>query len=385
MRNYYYPIVISMLLTLFGCTTLSGVGSDNAPTPSPLVKFSPEKKLNTIWKARVGSGANKTHVRFETAVHNGAIYTVDEKGAVSAINAANGKTIWTANIKSCPSSGPDTQSGYLIFGTKNGEVIALNSHNGHLVWRSIISSQLLAPPRIANQLVLVKAVDGKLTALDITTGKPLWDFTHRTPLVMLQRDSAPVVARGVVFAGFGDGQFFALSLQTGKVLWQQTIALPRSLGDLDSLVGINADPLINNSVVFVAAYQGKLAALSTSTGQIIWQRDLSTYHNFALQGNLIVVTDDQGIVWAINRVNGQVQWLQKALLNRSLTAPLIEKQEIWIGDSEGNLHVLSTKDGHFIARCLIDSSGLFVQPVFDKNGVIVRSAGGELAKTCLTT
>ena len=58
------------------------------------------------------------------------------------------------------------------------------------------------------------------------------------------------------------------------------------------------------SVIYVAAYQGQLVALSSRTGQVLWQRDLSTYNNFALQGNLIVVADEQGVVWAINRLMG---------------------------------------------------------------------------------
>lgn len=372
--------VVVLFLTTTACATLSGIGKDNAPPPSPLIKFSPQKNIATLWRAKVGSGANRAHVRFETVVQNGMVYTVDSSGNATAVNAANGRVIWSTNIKGCPSSGPGVQSGCLVFGMYNGEVIALNSRNGRLIWRRVMSTQLLAPPYIADRWVLVKTVDGKLTALDRATGQPCWDFTHKTPLMILQSDSAPVVSRGVVFVGFGDGQFFALGLQTGRLLWQQIVALPHGSGEMDSMVGIIADPVLSDSVVFVAAYQGKLAALSKQTGQVIWQCSVSTYHNFAIRGNLIVVTDDQGVIWAINRLNGQVLWQQKALLYRELTAPLIVSNEIWVGDAEGYLHVLSCRDGHFIARCLINSSGLFVQPVPDGRGVLVRSCGGELVK-----
>ena len=377
-------LTMGLLLTLSGCSTVcstfSGVGDDNCPPPTPLVNFSPEKNIHTGWRTQVGAGADRSHTRLETAVRDGVIYTVDTSGHVTALNAANGKIIWLFNAQGCPSSGPSVQSGYVVFGMQNGEVVALNSCHGSLLWRAKVSSQLLAPPRIAGQFVLVKTVDGTLTALNIVTGRPCWNFTHKSPLIMLQSDSAPVVSGGVVFVGFGDGQLFALQLQTGKCLWEQIVAAPRGLAELDSMVNIIADPIVCGSIVYVAAYQGQLVALSSQTGQVLWQRSLSTYNNFALQGNLIVVADEQGMIWAINRFNGNLRWQQKALLNRGLTAPLIACQSIWVGDLEGYLHVLSARDGHFVARHFVDGSGLFVPPVFDNQGVLVRSAGGELVK-----
>lgn len=379
-RLFCIGILVNFLLIFTGCSVLSGVGDDNCPPPTPLSSFSAERNLHTRWTAQVGSGANRSHTRFEIAVQDGAAYTIDGGGHVTAVNTANGKVIWSTNLGGCPSSGPSVQSGYLVFGTHNGEVIALNSGNGNLMWHTKMSTELLAPPRIAGQLVLTKTVDAKLTALHLRTGQTCWSFSHKPSLIMLQNDSAPVVSGNKVFVGFGSGEICALTLGTGQLLWEEKIAVPRGLNELDSMVNIIADPIVSGSVVYVAAYQGRLTALSTETGQVLWQRDLSTYNNFALQGNLIVVADDQGVVSAMNRFNGCLLWQQKCLLNRELTAPLITGREIWVGDFEGNLHVLSIKDGHFIARCLIDGSGLFVQPVFYNSGVLVRSAGGGLAK-----
>lgn len=370
-----------LVLLTTACSTFSGVGKDNRPSPSPLVNFSAERNVHTLWRAQVGAGASKAHPRFDTVVSQGVVYTVSAEGTATAVNAANGKTLWSANTNTSPSSGPAVQSGYLIFGTNKGEVVALRSCNGALIWRAVVSSELLAPPVIASEWVLVKTVDGKLVALDLRTGQCRWDFAaHKTPLTILPSDSAPVVSRSVVFVGFSDGQFAALRLQTGQLIWEQMIAVPGGLGDPDNLVGIVADPIVSGSVLYVAAHQDKLVALSTQTGAIIWQRSLSTYNNFALSGGLIVISDDDGRVWGIHRLNGRVLWQQNALLNRPLTAPLMLNEEVWVGDSDGYLHVLSSRDGHLLARCLIDSTGLFTQPALCQNGVLVRAEGGALVK-----
>lgn len=371
------------ILGIVGCSVLSGVGDDNTPAPSPLVHFTPEKKLDVRWIVNVGVGADKIHPRFDTVVQDGTVYTVDSAGKIVAVNAMNGQRVWLVKSKTCPSSGPALGSGYLVFGTRNGEVIALNSKNGHFLWRTPVSSQSLAPPRIANGLVLVKTVDGQLSALDLTTGKTRWNFVHRTPLIILQNDSMPLITHGMVLVGFGDGQLFALALSTGKLVWQQTVAAPRGLGDIDDMVDITADPVEVSDMVYVAAYQGRLVALSRQTGQIIWQRELSTHMNFAVQGHLILVVDEQGVIWAINRRNGQVIWQQASLKHRGLTPPLLLGEQVWLGDAQGNVHVLARVDGHFVARRELGGYGLFVQPVSSGKGVLVRTVAGNLVNLSL--
>ena len=383
-NNYKKQCVVflmgTFLVLLAGCSTLSGVGKDNTPPPAPLLDFARECNLSTQWQANVGSGAGRLHPRFETAVFQGIAYTVDASGTVTAVNVTSGKTVWSVNTHTSPSSGPAVQSGYLVFGTSKGEIVALHTQDGHCLWRATVSTELLAPPVIAGRMVLTKAVDGQVQAFDLVTGQPRWNFSHKTPLVILQSDSAPISFGNRVYVGFGDGQLMTLHLQTGQLLWQQMIAIPRGIGDPDSIVGIVADPMIRGSMLYVAAYQGNLVAISPQTGQILWQRALSTYNNFDTQGNLIVAVDDQGLVWGINRLNGNILWQQTAFRNRQLTAPLIRGQEIFIGDGGGCLHVLSTRNGRLMGRHSIDQSGVFVQPTLASGAVLVRSEGGLLVK-----
>jgi outer membrane protein assembly factor BamB len=372
--------LVSMSLMLSGCSVLSGVGKDNTPPPSPLVQFSPQQKMNTVWRTQVGSGADKGHLHFDTCLYQGVIYTVDSSGRVVATHAQQGRTLWAANTKFHPSAGPCVRGNILTFSTHQGEVVALDRYNGRCLWQTCVGCPLLVTPVIADRFVLAKSVDGTLTALDLATGQICWHFKHAAQTVTLHADSAPLVAKGIVFVGFSDGQFFALRLSTGTLLWQQMVALPRGVSDLDTMIGVIADPVVVNSWVYVLTYQGKLSALSAQTGQVLWQHDLSSYENLSWCGPLIAVTDDEGKIWGINRFNGRVLWCQDALLHRTPTAPLVTNQGVWIGDCEGYLHLLSSKNGCFLARCLINGSGLFVQPITDGTGVIVRSEGGELLK-----
>lgn len=379
-KRFSYCVIAALIFILTGCTTISGIGKDNTPEPSALVNFKPQKQIITIWRNQVGSGASRAHLHFNTVLCQGLIYTINNSGQVTATLASNGKTIWSTGTQYAASAGPAICGHYLIFATHRGEVVALDRRNGRCLWHVCVGTQILASPVIAGQVVLVKTVEGLLSGLDLATGQTRWQFTHAHQSIMLQGDSAPCVLRGVVYVGFSDGQFFALRLNSGRLLWQQLAAMPRGISELEAIVGVISDPVILGNSVYVLTYQGQLTALSAQTGEILWQRDLSSYEKFVVCGSLIVVTDDQGAIWAINRFNGHVLWKQCGLLYRCPTAPVATPQGIWVGDAEGYLHLLSTHNGCFLARCLINGSGFFVPPVCDGSGVIVRSEGGELLK-----
>lgn len=382
-KNKYF--FIGCMAFLAGCSMLSGEGKDNTPPPAPLTPFCQACKTQMVWQSHVGPGADRAHPRLETTVFQGIAYTVNTGGGVNAINAFNGRTLWSVDTGTHPSSGPFVQSGYLVFGTSKGEVVALNSQCGRLLWRAPVSTELLAPPVIAGRLVLTKAVDGQVKAFDLMTGKLRWTFTHKTPLVILHSDSSPVVVNNQVYIGFSDGQLVALQLQTGQLLWERMIGMPRGVTDPDLLVGITADPRSSGALLYVAAYQNKVMVFSRQTGRLVWEQPISTFNNFDLCGSLMVITDDHGIVWGLNRFNGKILWRQTVFQNRILTAPVIKvcrhfavemPGQVWIGDAEGYLHILSSQNGCLIGRHFVDSSGVFVPPVVGGAGVLARSESG---------
>ena len=51
-------------------------------------------------------------------------------------------------------------------------------------------------------------------------------------------------------------------------------------------------------------------------------------------------------------------WRQDELVDRTITAPVIQSGQIAIGDAEGFIHWLTPDDGSFVARSHVDDVGI---------------------------
>jgi len=69
----------------------------------------------------------------------------------------------------------------------------------------------------------------------------------------------------------------AVELATGYAVWETTITLPAGRTELERVVDILGDPLQLAGQVFVGTYQGEVAALYESTGQVALARKVSSY------------------------------------------------------------------------------------------------------------
>lgn len=124
----------------------------------------------------------------------------------------------------------------LLGGTKSADVFALDPDNqGTLLYRvNAAGGPINVTGRAARgSIVWGGATDGQriyygagaagLVALTPEAGEVAWSFTG-PPLTAGARGvglgAAPTLIPGVVFEGAGDGRLFAVSSTTGKLLWQ---------------------------------------------------------------------------------------------------------------------------------------------------------------------
>ncbi|MCD8573736.1 MAG: PQQ-binding-like beta-propeller repeat protein [Gammaproteobacteria bacterium] len=92
-----------------------------------------------------------------------------------------------------------------------------------------------------------------------------------------------------------------------------------------------------------------------------------------------MIGDNEGNLIAIDRQSGAVLWKQDALRYRYITAPTyIDNDIVAVGDKEGYLHLLSAKDGHFIARTKVHGDGILTAPLYCHGYIIVQTNNGRL-------
>lgn len=382
-------LLLSVAL-LGGCSSLGETvndyfsGKDNSTPPSPLVNFTPKASVQTIWDDNVGSQNKKLYVRLLPSIDNGRLFAAGVNGRISAIDLQTGNSLWQVESKLPVRGGPGSGEGLVLVGTADAEVVAFNESDGAEVWRARLSSEVLAAPQIGKGVVVARSIDGRIYGLNAADGKRLWIYDSSVPVLSLRGSSAPVIDGNGVVAGLADGKLVAMRLSDGIVLWESAISIPRGRSELERMVDIDAEPIIANGVVHAVTYQGNIATIALENGRGLWRREMSSSAGIAADARFLFVTDDNDAVWSLDRRSGASFWKQDKLAARRVSGPAVYKDYVIVGDLEGYVHVLSAKDGDFVARTRVGSAPILAAPIVSGDTIYVSSSDGHVTALRIT-
>lgn len=386
----YSPLRTLLLLIIFstclGCSSTQKVvesifasDDDNSEPPTPLVDIVATADLNQIWSENIGKGTDELFIKLTPVVMGEHVFIADTRGEIVALFADSGKNVWENDSDLPITGGPGADENLVLVGTSEGDVLALASESGEEAWRTKVSSEILSPPRESDGVVIVRTIDGKIFALDAATGDRLWIYDRTVPNLTLRGTSTPIIANGLVIAGFDGGRLTALELKTGKLIWEAKVAIPRGRSQLERMVDIDSQPLILDDSIYVTTYQANVSSLSLDTGQVLWQRDISSHSELSADAEHLYVTDYLGNIWALDRFSGSSVWKQEKLAHRKVTGPAILGDKIIVGDLEGYLHWLDKETGDFAARVEVEDDPILTKPIVANGMLFAYSSGGKLA------
>lgn len=385
LRKVLLPGLLSVTL-LSGCSLFSGEEDVVKMSPLPTVEnqFTP----STAWDVSVGSGIGDFYSNLHPAYADSVVYAADRKGTVKAVNADDGKEVWSVNLAekdgwfsrkpALLSGGLTIAGGHVYVGSEKAQVYALDAGTGAIVWQTTAAGEVLSRPTASDGLVLVHTSNGQLQALDENSGVVKWTVNLDMPALSLRGESAPAVAFGAAIVGGDNGRVSAVLMQQGQLIWQQRISQATGSTEIDRLSDVDTTPVIVNGVVYALAYNGNLTALDLRSGQILWKRELGSVNDFIVDGNRIYIADQNDRVLALTTDGGVTLWTQSDLLHRLLTAPALYNGSLVVGDSEGYLHWINPEDGRFVAQQKLDSSGFLTEPVVADGKLLIQAKDGTV-------
>lgn len=379
MRRFLIAIAGGLWLSGCGLGAWFGGGESNVEPPAPLPEFAAGRSVREVWAAEFGLAGGAQFLKLAPLAQNGMVYVVSQEGVARAFSAADGKMLWEQVLEVPVSSGLGEGDGLLFVGTRKGEVIALAPATGKLVWRARVSSEVLAPPSAQSGIVVVQAVDGRVLGLSAETGDMRWFLERNEPALSLRGTAAPLIMAGAVITGFANGKIAAIDLRSGRLLWETAVTEPRGRSEVERLVDVDSPPLVIGNVLYAAAYQGKIVAVSLENGRVLWSRDLSTYSELDADGANLYVSDERGHVHALNLQSGATAWTQEKLHARGLGAPVVVGRTVAVGDYQGFVHWLSVEDGRFVARHQVRGGPVRSKPAVAHQTLMVCSQGGVVS------
>ncbi len=371
--------VASIALVALAGLTLTACSSKNLRKPTELKSISnPAIKPNKAWSTSAGSGSNDMYTGLQLKLESDALFAADADGEVFAINPANGNRIWRTKTKSRVIAGPGVSGNAVLVGTLDGDVIALKRSDGTELWRTKASSEVLAAPEGDGDVVVTRTVDGRLAGLSLVNGERRWVSDFSVPNLTVRGLSAPLVVDGRVFIGLDNGHLAALRLSDGQPVWEQAIAVPSGRTELERLTDIDAGLLASDSEIFAVSFSGEFVCVDAETGQVLWRRTVKSYSGMTRAGDLVIVTDEAGVVWALDAHTGAAAWKQEGLLYRKLSPPGFFNGYVVVGDFEGYLHWLNPKDGSIVGRSSAGGDPIRAPMIATDDMLYVMNNGGKI-------
>jgi len=359
--------------------------TDNSEPPAPLTKIEAELPLNLNWKLDTRAASNTAAYRLRPLVIGDRAYTIDTGGSVTSVDVATGRKLWRYETKLTSLAGLGGNENRVIATSSNGDIAAFQlSENGlESLWKIRISSEIRSTPVVDGEQVFVRSVDGKLRSLALADGSEQWTVSGRVPVLSLTGNSQPQVDRQLVYVGFDDGKLIAYERNSGKTRWETTISAPSGRTEVERLVDLDGRFVMRDGVIYVASFQGRLAAVVAANGDLLWARDFSSFQSIAIDDNALYLTSDNSDLWSIDRRTGSAFWKQDVLHARKLTGPAILNDKLVVADLDGYLHWFDTSDGKLVARIKATETRNYVQPLIWQQSVLALDRNGHLSSVSL--
>lgn len=272
------------------------------------------------------------------AVFDGKVYVGTTGGVFNALDAKNGKILWSFAAGRPIFGTALVTSDAVYFPCDNGYLFRLRREDGKEVWRYDLGDERVSRvtahpevfdwdwhgprPELADGVLYVGAGDGGFHAIDAASGARKWRVAAGGKV----RGGAAVSGDRVIF-GSADHFVYALDRTTGKELWKH-----------DTGAGIEDRPLVEGGKVFIGNRGGGLYALDVATGERLWKLyfwgswlESTPVH---AEGILYVGSSDLRRVSAIDPTNGHVIW-RTDVYGWTFGTPLLVDDKIFVGAAGG--------------------------------------------------
>lgn len=376
-RNRFvtFPLVSLLLLLLAGCST-----KDTFEQPMPVPDIDAAVEFKRVWAMSVGNGHDGQFLHLAPLYAGDVIYAASADGLLVAVETENGKTRWQRRSEDRIFAGVGGDNSHLYYITRDAELVALSRETGNEIWRSALPTESLAAPQSNGALVVAQTTDGRVIGFDASNGERRWQYDGQVPVLSMRTAAAPLVGGDVVIASFANGRVMALTADAGQPVWQYEVGQPQGRTELERLVDIGGQPLVLDSAIMVAGYQGKLALVDIRTGQEIWSRRASSFYSPSISDGNIFLASANGDIVAYRGSDRRELWVQDRLSWRQLTQPIATGDYLITGDFEGYLHALSLSDGSLQGQTKVDSDGIRVPvQVIEGGNLLVYGNGGRMA------
>ena len=350
--------------------------------------------LSPAFTVSGGRGSTLTaRLASEPVVAGGRVYTIDTLGAVRAFDARNGAQYWASQTPNDRGNEASLYGGGIAFNNGRiyatnglGYVSALDVTTGGIVWQVRPGGPLRGAPTVADGALYVISQDNQIYSLRETDGHQNWSQPASLEIAGIFGSASPAVGQGTVVAGFSSGELNAYRYENGRQVWQDALQPTSIRTSVSSLSDIDADPVIDGGQVIAIGQGGRMVALELTTGQRMWEVNISGISTPWIAGEWIFVVTADAKLLCLSRSTGRVRWInqlpqfarpgsKKGQIDYS--GPLLAGDRLIVVGSNGVLVNVDPSTGSFQSQTRINA-GINLSPVVADSTLYVLDNDGQL-------
>jgi outer membrane protein assembly factor BamB len=366
------PLLLLVAVLVSACAQKGAIEE-----PRDLESFDARYDVDTVWSHRARGRAERLFLGLQPATDGDRVYVAGYGGRVSALNADNGRRAWSVDLDAALAGGPRVGEGYVLVGSLDGRLFALDADDGSERWVTQVGGEIVSPVAVSRGHVAIKTNDGYVRTLALDDGGELWSRSEDPPALKMRGNAQPIIRGNRVLVGFENGRLRAFGLRDGQVQWGEAVGVPAGRNELEQIADIAPRMAATDSVIYAASAGGRMAAISLS-GSRLWERELGSLAGVDADGEQLYVTDRHSEVHAVDARNGASVWRQDAMRARQMTAPVVYRDTVVMGDLDGYVHFLDIQSGELVARERVSRKRINAAPVVAGDKLLVQDGNGRV-------
>ena len=304
---------------------------------------------------------------------HGSIFSLG--GATYCIDTETQKVLWRHASPTPIFSSPAVAGGRVYIGEgyhhdSDCHLRCLDAKTGEPIWSFKTASHVESTPFISQgKLYFTAGADG-VYCIDALEGQAIWHYKD------IHADMSPVVHKDKVYfgTGYGDYRIYAVDAQTGAEAWSKQMPYP-----------VWGSPSVDENLVFFGLGRGnfsesapipagKVVALDTETGDIVWEHEAedAVMTAIAVQEGSVTFGSRDGYVYSLQSTDGKRNW-KTHLGGPVVSSPAVTMDTIYAATKNGYIYALSTNGGEvqweFNTRIVTRNIELYSSPAI-ANGLL---------------
>jgi len=350
-------------------------GSEFKELPTPLNDLKSSIDLEVIWQENIGehNGDNLDIFHIDDF-----LYVATSDGSIKKLDSKSGNQFWEKKFNVTLTSGIAGDGENLFFSTSDGFLWCMD-HDGELIWKTLLGGVINSLPITYNSKVVVKLNNYKIVQLNSKDGSVLWKYQAAIPPLTFKSEGRLAQSNSVVYLGLPGGKLIAIDSPTGGLVWESNISRAKGVTDIERANDITSHPVIDDAVIYGVTTNGDISALNRRNGKSIWTEPISSFYGMAFNGSSLFVTHDTGSIYSIDKSDGEIEWRQAALKHRRIRVGTLINDYIAFGDYDGYVHFLNVDDGSIIGRIKLEDSQILNNIIkIDDAVIVMMTADGDL-------